>query len=143
MHLFHSFFEPLEARQLLASNASISGVVFNDLNSNGHRDAGEAGLSRVTVYLDKNNNKKLDAAEKSTTTDTAGNFGFSKLAAGSYIVRQIVPAGMSQTIPTHGYGIHLTLTSGQIIKNRFFGDVALATAEPFWNTFGGDAQHTS
>jgi hypothetical protein len=135
--------ENLEKRQLLASTASISGAVFNDLNSNGQRDTGEAGIAKVTVYLDKNNNQKLDAGEKSTTTDSSGNYKFSSLAAGSYIVRQMLPGGMSQTIPTKGFGIHLTLTSGQSTKNRLFGDVALAAAQPFWSTFGGNAQHTA
>src|SRR5581483_7745254 len=119
-----SFFEPLEPRQLLASTASIAGSVFNDLNANGIRETGDSGIAKVNVYLDKNNNKKLDTGEKSTTTDSNGNYAFSKLSAGSYIVRQIVPAGMMQTLPTKNFGIHLTLTTGQSTKNRLFGDVA-------------------
>jgi len=138
-----SFFEPLEPRQLLASTASIAGSVFNDLNANGIRETGDSGIAKVTVYLDKNNNKKLDTGEKSTTTDSNGNYAFSKLSAGSYIVRQIVPAGMMQTLPTKNFGIHLTLTTGQSTKNRLFGDVAPMPEQALWSTFGGNAQHTA
>ena len=86
-----SFFEPLEDRQLFAGIASIRGFVFNDVNSNLRRDTGESGIASVTVYLDSNNNRKLDTSEKRTTTDASGNFQFTSLGAGSYIVRQIVP----------------------------------------------------
>src|SRR5205809_586959 len=105
----NSFFDPLEDRRLFAATASIRGVVFNDIDANTNRDSGETGIASVTVYLDTNNNKKLDTSEKRTLTDANGNFSFTKLSAGSYIVRQIVPAGMMQTIPTHGYGVHVTL----------------------------------
>lgn len=40
---------------------SISGVVFNDANANGVRDAGESPLSGWTVYQDLNDNGRLDA----------------------------------------------------------------------------------
>ena len=144
MPLFSSFFESLEPRKLFATGASISGLVFNDLNSNGKRDSDETGLAKVTVYLDVNNNKKIDANEKSTTTDGAGNFSFANVAPGAYIVRQIMPIGMSQTTPVQSFGIHLTIKSGQSFKNQFFGDVATsAIAQPFWGDFGGDTQHTA
>ena len=61
-------FESLEYRQLLASTALIEGSVFDDANANLKRNVGEAGIPGVTVYLDKNNNKKLDADEKSIST---------------------------------------------------------------------------
>src|SRR5215471_3015704 len=137
-----SFFEPLEDRQLFAGNASIRGAVFNDLNANTHRDSGESGIAKVTVYLDTNNNKKLDSSEKRTTTDSSGNFKFTSVSAGAYIIRQILPTGMAQTIPTNEFGIHLTLKTGQTISNRLFGDVAPVAAQPLWPGFGGNAQHT-
>jgi hypothetical protein len=73
-----SFFELLEDRQLFAATASIRGFVFNDINANTHRDSGETGIPTVTVYLDTNNNKKLDASEKRTTTDANGNVKFTR-----------------------------------------------------------------
>ena len=41
-------------------SGSISGVVYNDLNENGVRDAGEAGLAGWTIYQDLNNNGRFD-----------------------------------------------------------------------------------
>jgi hypothetical protein len=141
-----SIFEALEGRQLLASTAAISGTIFNDVNANTKRDTGETGISKVGVYLDKNNNKKLDSGEKSTATDSSGNFSFTKLAAGTYIVRQFVPAGMKQMLPTNGFGVHVTLKSGQKVTNRLLGDTLIAApvpAQPFWSAFGNDPQHTA
>ena len=40
---------------------SISGVVYNDANQNGVRDAGEAGLGGWTVYQDINDNGRFDS----------------------------------------------------------------------------------
>src|SRR5689334_17145049 len=119
------------------------GIVFSDTNASGRRDSGELGIAGVTVYLDANNNKKLDSSEKRTTTDASGNFSFTKLNAGTYIARQIVPKGMTQTLPMKGFGVHVTLKSGQTVSNRLFGDVGQVTAQPLWPGFGGDGQHTA
>ena len=79
----------------------ISGTAFSDSNRNGTLDAGERGLSGITVYIDTNNNSLLDAGEPSTVTLTdrfftpdvneTGTYSFSHLARGSYTVREIVP----------------------------------------------------
>jgi uncharacterized delta-60 repeat protein len=47
---------------------SISGVVFNDANQNGVRDAGEAALPGWTVFQDTNNNGALDSGPKTVTS---------------------------------------------------------------------------
>ena len=116
-------FEFLEPRQLLSSGTgSISGSVFNDADGNGKRGSKETGLAKVTVYLDVNNNKKIDGNELKTTTDSAGNYSFTKVSAGAYIVRQILPSGMEQTTPSSGFGNHVTLKTGQKVINQLFGD---------------------
>jgi VCBS repeat-containing protein len=85
----------------------ISGNAFFDANHNGMRDAGEKGLSGITVYLDTNDNGALDPGELSTTTSTdlfftpaineAGNYSFTHLGRGTYHVREIVPAELDAT----------------------------------------------
>lgn len=90
-------------------DAVIHGTAFNDKNKNGIRDAGEAGLSGITVFLDANNNGTLDPTELSTTTsadlyytpaiDEAGTYSFSHLPKGTYQVREILPAEQSATPP--------------------------------------------
>ncbi len=76
------------------------GLVYNDLNGNGVQNGSETGLGGVEVYLDVNNNGVQDANEASTITDPTGQFRFSGLAAGTYIVREVTPAGNSETQPT-------------------------------------------
>lgn len=48
----------------------ISGLNFNDLNGNGVRDPGEPGLPNWSVYLDMNNDQKIDSnTDSRTATD--------------------------------------------------------------------------
>src|SRR5262249_29630680 len=69
---------------------ALGNVVFNDLNFNGHFDAGE-GVGGVTLrlYADTNNSGGLDGGDAllgSTTTDINGVYSFFGLAPGNYIV---------------------------------------------------------
>src|SRR6266568_7931934 len=66
------FLESLECRHLLAG-ASISGVVWSDTNQNGTREATEAPVAGVKVYLDANDNGKLDTGETSVVTANDGS----------------------------------------------------------------------
>lgn len=88
-------------------DSAITGVAFADTNKNGVRDAGERGLSGITIFVDLNNNGSLDSGEPSQLsstdqfftpgTDETGTFSFTHLAVGSYQVRQILPATLSAT----------------------------------------------
>ncbi len=73
---------------------TVGGVVFNDLNGNGLQDAGEAGLSGVTVSL-------LDAAGAviTTTTNSSGGYFFGGVTPGAYTVVETDPAGYASTTP--------------------------------------------
>ena len=82
-----------------SSTGSISGVTWDDRNSNGTVDAGEPVLSGVIVYLDADNDGTLDAGETQTTSDATGAYTFTNLRAGNYSVRQVVPTGWEQTYP--------------------------------------------
>jgi uncharacterized protein (DUF2141 family) len=101
---------------------SISGTIFNDLDGDGTKDAGETGLSGRTVWLDLDNDKVIDAGEATTVTDGSGNFKFNGLAAGTYKVRQALPAGWKQTTPSNGYGINVTLSTNQTVSGKLFGE---------------------
>ncbi|MCE9589189.1 MAG: CHRD domain-containing protein [Planctomycetes bacterium] len=103
-------FEPLEGRALL-SGGTISGVAFNDLNSNGAQGAGEPGVADVTVFLDIDNSGGLNAGDTSTTTDGNGNYTFTDLTPGDYTVRQVAPANTTPTAPQ--YSVLLT-TGNQV-----------------------------
>ena len=91
--------QALELRQLLAADTGLTGTVFNDTNQNGIQDGGESVAADVAIYLDQNDNGVLDGSEPSTVTDAAGFYEFADLDAGDYVVRQVLPAGVSQTAP--------------------------------------------
>ncbi len=57
--------------------ATISGIVFDDTNSNGLQDKSEVGLSNINVSLDNGTN---------VTTDERGLYKFTGLASADYIV---------------------------------------------------------
>ena len=86
-----------------------------------------AGLSGVTVYLDSNNNAKLDAGELSAVTSSTGAYSISNVPAGATIIRQILPSGDSQTTPGGNLGIHITVTKGGALSNQNFTDAVPTT----------------
>ena len=102
--------------------ASVSGTVFNDANSDGILDNGETGLAGVKVYLDINNNGVFDAADYYVITDTHGNYTFANLAAGTYSIREVLPAGSHSTAPTGGV-FTLNFAAGQDVIGQNFGNV--------------------
>ena len=74
------------------------------------------------IYLDANNNSKLDTTELSTTTSSTGSYSFSNVPAGAYILRQILPSGYTQSTPASNGGIHITVTSTAKLTNENFTD---------------------
>src|SRR5205085_12478005 len=77
--------------------ASISGLVFQDNNGDGGRQAGEPGRAGVSVFLDSNSNGVLDSGEPVVKTDATGAFTFSNLGASPYQLRAVAPVGWLQT----------------------------------------------
>jgi len=100
--------------------ATISGLKFNDVNGNGVRDAGEAGLSGVTIRV-------TDAAGivRTATTDGTGTFSFTGLPAGAYVVSEVVPGGFTQTAPPAPGTFTVNLAPGQTVANLLFGNRAI------------------
>jgi uncharacterized surface anchored protein len=98
----------------------VSGVKFNDVNGNGVRDTDEPGLAGVTIQL-------TDAAStvRTTTTDASGAFSFTGLAAGSYVVSEVVPTGFRQTAPAAPGTFPATVTETQGVTGLLFGNQAI------------------
>lgn len=103
--------------------ASITGVVYNDLNHNGLRDSGEPGISGVYVVLYNSISGCVTAQ-----TDAGGNYSFSVTAAGSYTVYEPVssptscpPASFTQpvgfTMSDGPRKITVAVTAAQISNN--------------------------
>jgi uncharacterized repeat protein (TIGR01451 family) len=68
----------------LEQGGLLAGSVFYDKNANGQRDAGEPGLSGVTVTLSGD-------ASRTTTTDADGRYRFVGLLGGNYAVSETQP----------------------------------------------------
>jgi hypothetical protein len=94
--------------QFRLKDSSISGRVYADKNENSALDAGESGIAGITVYLDLNDNGLVDADEPQLTTsedlfytpdvNEQGDYSFTHLAQGTYVVRTIMPERLSATL---------------------------------------------
>ena len=115
-----------------APQGSITGTAYDDANGNGTQDGGEAGLAGVTVYVDANGNGVQDTGELSTTTDDTGAFTFAGVAAGTYTVRDVAPAGDTLSTPT---SLTATVTNGAAAAAGAFGVTVPVVLNP--NTVAG------
>jgi len=113
--------QTLQAFGQAKSTGSVTGVVFRDANGDGIRESNEAGLPGVRVYADLNGNRTYDPGEPSAITDSSGNYTISGLAAGGYVIREVVAAGAVQTTPSKGWGIWAPLLAGQNKTLQPFG----------------------
>jgi len=127
-------------RYLATEPAQITGRVFNDSNNDGLLDGAETGLAWTTVYLDANGNGQLDPGELSTTTDSAGNYVFSNLPAGSYSVRALTQSGYAQTAPL-GYATQVTIAAGQPAAGPIFGQTLISSVPMNFAYLTALAQH--
>jgi hypothetical protein len=108
------------------SPGSVLGILYNDRNANGTRDAGEEGLGGFHVYVDVNNSGTFDAGEPDATTDSGGAFFISNVNPGTLSVRADVGSPYVFTQPASGARI-VDLPSGGAVSNVLFGVKNLAT----------------
>jgi protocatechuate 3,4-dioxygenase beta subunit len=118
--------------------ASIAGNVFNDADANSAKNTGESGVANVKIFLDADKDGMLDTGEKTATTDAGGNFKFTGLAAGSYRIREVVPAGYRRTTPSSGY-FDVTLAANQAVTGKNFGNTQkVYIAGTLWKDANGN-----
>jgi uncharacterized delta-60 repeat protein len=134
-----SFFAQFGKTQL-ATPSTINGSVFNDTDADGVNDAGEAGISGRTVYLDVNGNGILDTNEPTrTTTSFGGGYSFLSVGPGNYAVRTVVPSGSRQTLPASNAARAIALAVTQVSNANDFG----VTTLPSWVGAGSVATWNS
>ncbi len=90
--------QTLEARWALSTGGLI-GTVWQDQNADRLVSPNELGQPNVTLFLDTDADGQFDPGETSTMTDADGHYLFDNLAAGTYHLGQVPPAGQVQTFP--------------------------------------------
>ena len=86
----------------------ISGVVYRDADRDGARDAGEPGLSGVTITLRDGANTDI----ATTTTAANGSYSFPPQPGGAYTVVETQPTGYQSGPQNAGNSVALTLVAG-------------------------------
>lgn len=74
----------------------LSGMVWDDRDADGQRDADESGIAGATVFVDANGNGSLDEGETTVTTDAQGQWSLTSLRAGTLTVAEVLPAGWAR-----------------------------------------------
>jgi hypothetical protein len=97
------------------SPAEIGGLVWNDLNDNGSPDSGEPGLAGWTVAL-----HAAFQPDQTATTDANGWYSFPGLAAGTYTLSIVAPAGWNLVTPVGGTLLEI-ISAGSSVDNADFG----------------------
>ena len=97
---FGNFQEEVDPR------TSITGMKWEDLDGDGKKGPDEPGLENWRIYLDLDDDGIWDQGgnpEPSTLTDEFGNYTFNDLPPGTYIVREVLQSGWTQTFPAAGF----------------------------------------
>ncbi len=118
--------------------ASVAGKVFSDLNNNGAVEAGEPGISGVTLTLTGTDDLG-NAVRTALTTDSNGNFSFGNLRPGTYTVAESQPSGYLQGKNAAGNsgGTFTTDTLASIVLTEGKADSAITYSELAPSTLTG------
>lgn len=118
----------LDGLKLIDPKAQIFNSVDELLNlfggvQSGSQSALESGIANVNVYLDLNGNGRLDLNEPTQLTNTAGEYRFAGIKAGTYQVRQELPVNYQRALPEGSGSYQVTLVGDDVVLDRNFGNV--------------------
>ncbi len=143
------------ALQVDVQPGSILGQVFVDGDASTIREVDEVGIDGVTVELVDPQTSNVLATQVSASVDVNGDgqiqaatesglYQFVGISPGTYFVRQQIPAGYRQTLPTPGEPpqswLHsVVLLAGQQESNVDFGNQLIPVGTAEWDG-GGDGE---
>ena len=111
---------------------STGGTVYEDTNGNGVKDTGEPGIPNVTVTLSGVSVVGGTITPKTATTDASGNYSFTGLTPGTYMLVETQPAGYSDGKDKNG-----TPAAASVANDRFMGiDLTKSAAASGGFSFG-------
>jgi len=99
---------------LFYHEVKVAGTVFNDLNGNGVKDAGETGLPNWVIHVSGN-------GAQNDTTDGSGDYLASGLGTGSHTTTLVGPVTAGSYTITLGAPYTVTLNSNGTSSNNNFG----------------------
>lgn len=141
--------------------ASIGDYVWYDTNGDGVQDATETAVSSVavTLYQDQDGDGVIDpedAVVDTTTTNGSGNYSFTGLAAGNYIVRVaasnfttgqpldgLTLTGTDTPYNTSQNSYTVSLSAGETFTDADFGYTASTIGDFIWQDNDGDGEQDS
>ncbi len=82
-----------------ATPATLNGSIFFDIDGDGTRASNEPPLSNWTIYLDFNQNNRLDAGERSTTSNATGDYSLGNVTPGPFTLAIVMQPGWAPTLP--------------------------------------------
>ncbi len=106
-------------------DCTICGTKWNDLNGDGIRQGGEPGLSGWTILLSYPNGPVYT----STVTDAQGNYCFTGVPCGNWLVSEVHQPGWVQMVPG-GSGHLLSTTTGSTTNGVDFGNFSCPPPGP-------------
>jgi hypothetical protein len=124
----------------------IRGAKLEDRDGDGKLNDGfNRRLSGWTIYLDINKNGVLNSGEPSTVTNRFGEYRFKSLPAGTYVVREVLQFGWTQTYPASGfYKVEVIAGKGKIAKKNNFGNFKLGVISGMkFNDLNGNGRKDS
>ncbi len=109
--------------------ASIQGSVYNDVNNDGLKGAGEAGIPGATVTLTGTDDRG-QAVSIALLTGPDGSYNFSGLRPGSYTVTETQPANYADGKDTAG------TAGGTVTNDKISAITLIAGVDSVGNNFG-------
>ena len=107
------------------------GTKWNDINGDGSWDSDESPLSGWRIWLDANQDGVEGAGDRYDTTDVNGEFQFTGLAVGAYIVGEKSTSGWAQTYPSNPSTHTVTVDTNYASRGVLFGNVEVEEEDEY------------
>ena len=111
------------------------GTVFVDRNRNGILNAGEPGVSGVTIRL----LNATGSIVETTTTNGDGTYSFNSVTPGSYTIQQVQLGGYGSSTPVNRA---VTVTSAGLLNQNFGNTVASLSGIVYFDSNANGVQET-